>query len=376
MKNINAAITLGLQIFCGFAKRLWPRTCHSRITLVLCSLALALSIQSVPARLDIGDPAPELHPAKWIKGESITEFKTNQVYVVEFWATWCGPCKANIPHLTELAKKYGDQVAIAGISIWESTDPTDTGYIRKVVDFVKHEGDKMDYRVAVDGPQGDIANTWMKAAGENGIPASFIVGKDGNIAWIGHPAKLDEALQQVLDGKFDEAAARSQREADLATVRPLNDAMAAGDYPRALGLINQILARQPNLAPAYAYTRLVALYHTDVPAAIALSTQTLQEQNHDIGAYRMIASIFATQTNLTSNAYNYGQGLVDQALQKDEMKYLFLAMAADLRENLADQAGAAKYHDQAVAAAEKDVHAPAEFVESMKRKLAKLNAGL
>jgi hypothetical protein len=163
---------------------------------------------------------------------------------------------------------------------------------------------------------------------------------------------------------------------DLATVRPLNDAMAAGDYPRALGLINQILARQPNLAPAYAYTRLVALYHTDVPAAIALSTQTLQEQNHDIGAYRMIASIFATQTNLTSNAYNYGQGLVDQALQKDEMKYLFLAMAADLRENLGDQAGAAKYQEEAVAAAEKDVHAPAEFVESMKRKLAKLNAGL
>jgi thiol-disulfide isomerase/thioredoxin len=294
--------------------------------------------------------------------------------VVEFWATWCGPCKANIPHLTDLAKKYGDQVAITGVSIWESNDPTDTNYLRKVENFVKNEGDKMAYRVAVDGPQGDVANSWMKAAGENGIPASFIIGKDGRVAWIGYPAKMDEVIQQVLDDKFDVAAARSKRGEDLSTVRPINDAMAAKDYPSALKLIDAAVAKQPKLSQAYAYSRLIALYHTDVDAGITYSRQILKEQNDDIGAYRMIASIFASQNDLAPAAYDYGQGVIDEALKKDEMKYLFLAMAADVRENLGDHAGAARYQEEAVAAAEKDEHAPADFVESLRKKLAKLKS--
>lgn len=335
--------------------------------LVLLNACLAAS-----GHLDIGDPAPALHPAEWIKGDPLTVFETNHVYVVEFWATWCGPCKANIPHLTELAKKYGDQVAITGISIWESNDPTDTNYLRKVENFVQSEGEKMAYRVAVDGPQGDIANAWMKAAGENGIPASFIIGKDGRVAWIGYPAKMDEVLQQVLDDKFDVAAAKGKRNEALSTVRPIDDAMAAKDYPAALKRIDAALAKQPSLAQAYAYSRLIALFHTDLNAGIAFSRQILKEQNDDIGAYRMVASLFASQTDLAPAAYNYGQGVIDEALKKDEMKYLFLAMAADLRENLGDHAGAAKYQEQAVAAAEKDEHAPADFVDSLRRKLAKL----
>jgi thiol-disulfide isomerase/thioredoxin len=341
--------------------------------LVLYGLALAIPAHAA-SHLNIGDPAPELHPAEWIKGDPIAHFETNHVYVIEFWATWCGPCKANIPHLTELAKKYRDQAAIAGISIWESSDPTDASYIRKVEQFVKSEGDKMDYRVAVDGPQGDIANAWMKAAGENGIPASFIVGRNGRIAWIGYPAKMDEALQQILDNTFDVTAAKNKRDLELATVRPFNDAMANKDYPRALQFMDAIVAKQPNLAPAYAYPRLVALFHTDVPAAIAFSNKILEEQNHDIGIYRMIASVLASETDLSPAAYNFGQGLINEALKKGEMNYLFLAMNSAVRTNLGDRAGAIKYQEQAVAAAEKDAHAPRDFVESMKRQLAKLKS--
>ena len=125
------------------------------------------------APLDPGDPAPALNPAKWLKGAPITGFEKGKVYVVEFWATWCGPCKANIPHLTELAHQYKDKVSITGVSIWESHDPTDTNYFNKVEKFVESEGDKMDYTVAVDSPQSDVAKAWMVAAGEKGIPASF-----------------------------------------------------------------------------------------------------------------------------------------------------------------------------------------------------------
>jgi thiol-disulfide isomerase/thioredoxin len=331
---------------------------------------------SATATLDPGDPAPALNPAKWLKGVPITRFETGQVYVVEFWATWCGPCKANIPHLTELAHQYKDRVAIAGISIWESTDPTDLSYVQKVENFVRQQGDKMDYCVAVDGPQSAVANAWMAAAGEKGIPASFIVGKDGRIAWIGYPANLGDALQQVLADKFDVPAARSRRDLELKMVRPLNEAMAAKDYKRALELIDTIVARQPELAPAHAYSRLISLYHTDLETGIALSNKILTEADHDIGAYRMMASIFATQTDLSPAAYKFGQGLMAEALKKEEMTYLFLAMNAELCANMGDKAGAAQQQEQAVAAAEKDSHAPPDFVEGMKKKLAKFKAAL
>jgi thiol-disulfide isomerase/thioredoxin len=48
------------------------------------------------------DPAPPLKVSKWLKGEEVKRFEPGKVYVVEFWATWCGPCIAFMPHLAEL----------------------------------------------------------------------------------------------------------------------------------------------------------------------------------------------------------------------------------------------------------------------------------
>ncbi len=112
--------------------------------------------------------------------------------MVEFWATWCGPCRATIPHLTELAHKYKDKgVRFIGVDVWER----DT---KLVAPFLAEMGDKMDYSVALDDvpkdgkpADGAMAKNWMKAAEENGIPTAFVV-RDGKIAWIGHPIEMDE----------------------------------------------------------------------------------------------------------------------------------------------------------------------------------------
>jgi len=141
----------------------------------------------------IGDKAAPLVISEWIKGEPVNVTDGKNVYVVEFWATWCPPCRASIPHLTELQKRFKSRgVVIVGVS-------NETA--EKVKPFVKSMGDKMDYRVALDRNRQTSA-AYMTAFNQNGIPHAFIVDRDGRIAWHGHPmAGLDKAIEKILEGK-------------------------------------------------------------------------------------------------------------------------------------------------------------------------------
>lgn len=147
-----------------------------------------------------GMQAPALQVGEWIKGSPVTEFHKDSTYVIEFWATWCGPCKTAIPHLTELAKQY-PKTRIVGVSVWESN----TKYVRP---FVEQAGQKMNYTVAIDQQTSDTARKgfmtqhWLAAAGLNGIPATFVVNKN-KIAWIGHPMLLDTVLASVNKGEWN-----------------------------------------------------------------------------------------------------------------------------------------------------------------------------
>src|SRR2546425_1106795 len=89
-----------------------------RISMVL---ALAIGAAGVSARaqgLGLGDPAPKLEVKSFVKGEPVKGFEPGKNYVVEFWATWCPPCRTSIPHLTELQKKHPDVIFI-GVSVFE-----------------------------------------------------------------------------------------------------------------------------------------------------------------------------------------------------------------------------------------------------------------
>jgi len=140
----------------------------------------------------LGDPAAPLFVKEWVQGGPIDVKDGKSVYVVEFWATWCGPCRVSIPHLSALQKKLKDKgVVVVGVSDEEPA---------KVKPFVKSMGEKMDYAVACD----DTAQSnmgYMAAYGFNGIPTAFIVDKQGKVRWAGHPmAGLDQALEKVLAG--------------------------------------------------------------------------------------------------------------------------------------------------------------------------------
>jgi thiol-disulfide isomerase/thioredoxin len=310
-----------------------------------------------------------------MKGAPIPTFQKGQVYVVEFWATWCGPCKENIPHLTELAKKYKDKASILGISIWETTDPKDATYMPKVEKFVKEQGDKMDYHVGADLVGGKVGNDWMKAADEGGIPTSFIIGKDGKVAWIGHPAKMEPVLEQVIADKFDVAKAREQRATEVETTRPIREAMAGKKYAEAIKLIDAAIAKKPQSAPYYTYDRLVAQFHADPKAAERESREILEEAQGNIGAYRMIVSIFATYKDLSKPSYEFAKTLADEAVAKNEIKFMFLAMSAEISMSLGKKDEAIKTLEEAVKAAEVEPNTTPEFREFLKKNLAKMKAG-
>lgn len=220
---------------------------------VLAALPASAAAQDSKPTLTIGDPAPALRVQEWLKGSPVASFEKNKLYVVEFWATWCGPCRTSIPHLTELQHTYKD-VTFVGVSILERD-------MTKPVPFVESMGDKMDYRVATDivaegaeSNTGVMATTWFKAAGEDGIPSAFVVNGQGKIAWIGHPMEMDEPLKKIVAGTWDVAAAAKERAeaAELeAAANELNSkvgkAVKAGDLKGAVQSMDEAIAAKPAL---------------------------------------------------------------------------------------------------------------------------------
>jgi thiol-disulfide isomerase/thioredoxin len=229
------------------------RLCFAAIALT----ALALIHSNAAAKvLSIGDLAPAITVKKFVKGAPVVKFQKGKLYVVELWATWCAPCKKSIPHLTELQKKYPD-VTFIGVSIWEDSQA-------KVEPFVKAMGEKMNYRVAMDavpagkdGHSGVMAATWLDAAKQDGIPTAFIIGKDGRLAWIGHPMDLAEPIAKVVAGKWDVktaavAAAHIQEvQAKLGDLKmKVAPLMAKKDYAGVLAIVDTSIAAVPDLEAA------------------------------------------------------------------------------------------------------------------------------
>jgi len=177
------------------------------------SFLVTLVVLGLPTSLlaaELGEKAPPLTIKEWIRGKpvDVTTADGKNVYVVEFWATWCLPCHVSIPHLADLQKKFkGRNVTFIGVS----TDDEQT--VGNVKPFVKDMGEKMDYTVAIDKDRA-TSKAYMDAHYVNGIPHAFIIDQQGRVVWHQNPHPsvpgFEETLEQVVAGKFDLAAARKR----------------------------------------------------------------------------------------------------------------------------------------------------------------------
>ncbi|MHC1779395.1 MAG: thioredoxin domain-containing protein [Bacteroidales bacterium] len=212
--------------------------------LIICSITYANG-QDQSVKLGVGSKAPELR-VSWLKGTPVTSFDGDMLYVVEFWATWCGPCKSAMPHLSELAKRYEGKVVFIGVDVWEKGFQTKSydSFTPMLKEFVEGMGNKMAYNVAMDNNDLYMAKNWMEASGQQGIPASFII-KGGQIVWIGHPHVIEKTIDELLAGtynmtafaeKFNAERKRSMEQTEplIKLMKSVEESVKAKDFSKAL----------------------------------------------------------------------------------------------------------------------------------------------
>jgi thiol-disulfide isomerase/thioredoxin len=115
----------------------------------------------------LNKPAPDFTLAS-VEGKSIklSDYK-GKIVIVDFWATWCPPCRRGIPDLIEIQKEYGKDVVVIGISV-------DTDTKVDVASFIKQM--RINYPIAY--ADAGVAQSY---GGVESIPTSFIIDKDGNV---------------------------------------------------------------------------------------------------------------------------------------------------------------------------------------------------
>jgi thiol-disulfide isomerase/thioredoxin len=207
-------------------------------------------------------PAPPLGDITWVKGEPVDLL--HGVAVVEHWATWCGPCRDEFPHLSYLADAHEDVTVVS-----LSDEPA--GVVRP---FLTRHDAEMGYRVGV----GDVTAMarWAERAGATGIPHAYLL-VDGNLVWSGHPQGLDDVIEPVLAGTWTPEAA-----AAVGQLPGLHDAYvrgaSAGSADAAIGARFEAAwvptSAQNNLA--WAILTEVPEAHRDLPLALRLSTSACE----------------------------------------------------------------------------------------------------
>lgn len=136
-------------------------------------------------KLQDSEKPPALQLSEWINSEKLSlEGLKGKIVVLDFWATWCGPCIKSIPHNNQIHEKYKDQVVIIGVCHPRGSE--------KMAETVKQKGIK--YPVAIDTAGKTIADYKV-----NGYPDYYVIDQEGKLVVADCAnGKLDEVLEKLL----------------------------------------------------------------------------------------------------------------------------------------------------------------------------------
>jgi thiol-disulfide isomerase/thioredoxin len=328
-------------------------------------------------KLKVGDPPPPLKATKWLAGQEVKEFEKGKVYVVEFWATWCGPCVVMMGHLGDIQQELGPKgVTVIGFTAKDAGNTPE-----RVSQFIAKRGDKLGYTIAYADDR-DTYDAYMKAAGQNGIPCSYVIGKDGKIAYIGHPLFLDDVLPKVLDGTWDPIKGTAELEA----ADKLWDATYAaiskpGDPVKQLAEWEAFYAKWPRLASdpymnAARLKLLISAKRFDEARKLAESIAAKGTKRNDTSALGTVAdSMTADAVAGQAELVSIGLKAAEKALAIDGETAAALIRVTKGYAAVGDTAKVKEYGPKAVIAAEKAVSGDADAIGTLQVAAAHAAAG-
>ena len=161
------------------------------LSLILISLSLVLPLQAAgtPEPVQnpvpqVGDPAPDWN----LQDPSGKEHKLSdyqgKIVLLDFWATWCGPCKKGMPGIQALHEEYGDRIQIFGMVFWDDVESA-AAYMKEM---------EYTYTILLEADQLETVY------GIEAIPRYYLIGPDGRIIYRqeGWAQFVDEEIKEII----------------------------------------------------------------------------------------------------------------------------------------------------------------------------------
>lgn len=160
------------------------------LAMLLSFLCLGLACAEGASTAKVGSKAPGIKAKEWISAKGpltskqVSDKVKGKINVVEFWATWCSPCRKSMPHLVKIYSKYKDKgVVVIGLTQEDRRKANIDKFLREM---------KINYII---GTGSDSSQKY----GVTGIPHAFVISPDGKILWRGHPMSgLDKVIEDAV----------------------------------------------------------------------------------------------------------------------------------------------------------------------------------